>query len=102
MAAFRERRLAGKYPYLMLDALYEKVRIDGKVVSQAVVVAYGVNIEGKRELLGVDVVETESYGSWATFLKGLLDRGLRGTKLVISDAHGGLVKAIAVVMSMAV
>ncbi len=99
VAAFRERRLAGKYPYLMLDALYEKVRIDGKVVSQAVVVASGVNVDGKRELLGVDVVETERYESWATFLKWLLDRGLRGTKFVISDAHDGLVKAIAVVMN---
>lgn len=99
VAAFRERRLAGKYPYLMLDALYEKVRIDGKVITQAVVIAYGVNVNGKRELLGVDVVETESYESWSTFLKGLLDRGLHGTKLVISDAHGGLVKAIAVVMN---
>ena len=99
VAAFRERRLAGKYPYLMLDALYEKVRIDGKVVSQAVVVASGVNVDGKRELLGVDVVETERYESWATFLKWLLDRGLRGTKFVISDAHGGLVKAITVVMN---
>lgn len=96
---FRERRLSGKYPYLMLDALYEKVRIDGKVVSQAVVVAYGVNVDGKRELLGVDVVETESYESWSEFLKKLLERGLRGVKLVISDAHGGLVKAIAVVMN---
>ena len=99
VAAFRERRLSGKYPYLMLDALYEKVRIDGKVVSQAVVVASGVNVDGKRELLGVDVVETERYESWATFLKWLLDRGLRGTKFVISDAHGGLVKAITVVMN---
>lgn len=99
VAAFRERRLNGRYPYLMLDALYEKVRIDGKVISQAVVVAYGVNVDGKRELLGVDVVETESYESWSTFLKSLLDRGLHGTKLVISDAHGGLVKAIAVVMN---
>lgn len=77
----------------MLDALYEKVRIERKVIWQAVVIAYGVNVNGKRELVGGDVVETESYESWSTFLKALLDRGLRGVKLVISDAHGGLVKA---------
>lgn len=99
VAEFRGRRLTGKYPYLMLDALYEKVRVEGKVISQAVVIAYGVNVDGKRELLGVDVVETESYESWSTFLKGLCERGLRGVKLVISDAHGGLVKAIATVMN---
>jgi len=99
VAQFRNRRLTAKYPYLMLDALYEKVRIEGKVVTQAVVVAYGVNINGKRELLGVDVVETESYESWATFLRSLLGRGLHGVKLVISDAHGGLVKAIGTVMN---
>lgn len=99
VAEFRERRLTSRYPYLMLDALYEKARIDGKVISQAVVIAYGVRVDGKRELLGVDVVETESYESWSTFLKALLDRGLRGVKLVISDAHGGLVKAIGTVMN---
>lgn len=74
---------------------YRKVRVDGRVISQAVVIAYGVNVDRRRELLGVDVAETESFESWSTFLKGLLDRGLRGGKRVVSDSHGGLVKSIA-------
>lgn len=95
--AFRERPLTAAYGYLMLDALYEKVRIDARVVTQAVVVAYGINEHGYREVIGVDVVETESRESWTHFLRGLVSRGLHGVKLVVSDAHEGLKAAIATV-----
>jgi transposase-like protein len=97
--AFRTRALIKRYPYLMLDALYEKVRIDAAVVSQAVIVAYGIGEDGLREVIGVDVVESESTESWTTFLRGLVSRGLHGVKLVVSDAHAGLKAAIAGVLS---
>lgn len=95
--AFRERLLTGKYPYLFLDAVYEKVRIDRTVVSQACVIAYGVREDGTRELLGLDVVDTESEESWTTFLRGLRERGLAGVKLVTTDAHRGLINAVTTV-----
>jgi putative transposase len=95
--AFRERPLTGRYPYLFLDAVYEKMRIGRTVISQACVVAYGVREDGARELIGLDIVDTESEPSWTTFLRGLCDRGLSGVKLVITDAHGGLVKALGTV-----
>jgi putative transposase len=96
--AFRHRALSEPYPYLWLDALYEKVRIDGTVVSNAVVIAYGVTARGFRDVIAIDVVDTESKESWTTFLRGVRKRGLSGTKLVISDAHEGLKAAIATVM----
>lgn len=96
-AAFRERRLTGNYPYLSLDAVYEKVRIHRTVLSQACVIAYGVREDGRRELLGIDVVDTESAESWTTFLRGLRERGLAGVKLVTTDAHSGLINAVATV-----
>ena len=92
--AFRERPLVGQYPYLFLDALFEKVRIHRTVMSQAAVVAYGVRENGNRELIGLDVVDTESEESWTTFLRSLRERGLAGVRLVITDAHKGLVKAV--------
>jgi putative transposase len=92
--AFRTRPLTDKYPYLMFDAVYEKVRIDKRVQSQAVVAAYGITDQGVRELLDLDIVETESYEGWSEFFRRLIDRGLKGGKLVVSDAHSGLVKAI--------
>lgn len=97
-ATFRLRELTQAYPYLWLDALYEKVRIDDKVVSNAVVVAYGVNEAGYRDVIGIDVVDTESKESWTSFLRGLKKRGLRGVKLVVTDAHEGLKAAIGTVM----
>ncbi|BDE07528.1 IS256 family transposase ISDha1 [Vulcanimicrobium alpinum] len=97
--AFRTRPLLKSYPYVMLDALYEKVRVEGAVISQAVIIAYGVSDDGLREVLGVDVVESESLESWTTFLRALLDRGLHGVKLVVSDAHAGLKAAIASVLT---
>jgi putative transposase len=96
---FRSRRLTGAYPYLWLDALYEKARIDGQIVSQAVIIAYGVNASGIREVIGIDVVDSESKESWTQMLRGLRKRGLTGVKLVISDAHEGLKAAIATTMA---
>jgi putative transposase len=95
---FRQRPLTEKYPYLWLDALYEKVRIDDHVVSNAVVIAYGVTAGGYRDVIAVDVVDTESKESWTQLLRSLRKRGLGGTKLVISDAHEGLKGAIGTVM----
>ena len=95
--AFRERPLTGKYPYLFLDAVYEKVRIHRTVESQACVIAYGVREDGRRELIGLDIVDTESEQSWETFLRGLRERGLTGVKLVITDAHRGLINAVSTV-----
>jgi len=96
---FRSRPLTGAYPYLWLDALYEKARIDGQIVSQAVIIAYGVNASGLREVIGIDVVDSESKESWTHMLRGLRKRGLTGVKLVISDAHEGLKGAIATTLT---
>lgn len=90
---FRERPL-GEYRYVWVDALYEKVRADERVESMAVVIAVGVNVEGRREVLGVDVLPAESEEGWSGFLKGLKQRGLSGVKLVVSDAHKGLIAAV--------
>jgi putative transposase len=94
VTAFRHRPLEGRYPYIMFDAIYEKIRVDRVVQSQAAVVAYGITDDGKRELIGLEIFNTESFESWSTFFRGLLERGLQGVRLVISDAHAGLVKAI--------
>jgi transposase-like protein len=90
---FRERPL-GESRYVWVDALYEKVRVDDRVESLAVVIATGVNREGRREVLGVDVFPSESEESWTAFFKSLKERGLTGVKLVISDAHKGLIAAV--------
>lgn len=92
---FRERPLEGEYPYLWLDALVIKSREEGRVVNVAVVLAQGVNQEGYREILGMDVVTTEDGAGWLAFLRGLVSRGLKGVHLVTSDAHPGLRDAIA-------
>jgi putative transposase len=92
---FRNRPLEGRYPYLWLDARYEKVREDGRVRSMALVVAYGVNEEGRRSVLGVAVDTAETQEGWTRFLKGLRARGLTGVQLVISDAFAGFKPAIA-------
>jgi putative transposase len=93
--AFRQRRLDAEYPYLWLDARYEHVREDGRVLSMAVISAHGVRADGVREILGVDVGLSEDAVLWREFLQGLLARGLRGVQLVTSDAHRGLKQAIA-------
>ncbi len=95
---FRTRPLTGPYPYLWLDATYLKVRQNGRVVSMAVVIAIGVNAEGRREVLGVDVGPSEEEAFWQQFLRGLVERGLSGVQLVISDAHAGLKRAVASIL----
>jgi len=96
---FREGPL-GEIRYVWVDALYEKVRVDDRVESMAVVIATGVNLQGRREVLGLDVIPTESEEGWAQFFKSLKERGLRGVKLVISDAHTGLKAAVRKVMKV--
>lgn len=93
--AFRTRRLEAEYPYLWLDARYEHVREDGRVLSMAVILAYGVRADGVREVLGLDVGLSEDVALWRAFLQDLVARGVRGVKLVTSDAHAGLKQAIA-------
>lgn len=92
--AFRNRPIENDIVYLWLDATYLKVRENGRVVSMAVVVAVGVNTDGAREILGFDVGPAESHAFWKEFLRGLTKRGLKGLRLVISDAHEGLKQAI--------
>ncbi|UFS61058.1 IS256 family transposase [Subtercola endophyticus] len=97
VAAFRDRDLTGQaYPYVFLDATYCKARVNHRVVSQAIVVAVGVAADGHREVLGFDVGDSENEAFWTEFLRGLKARGLNGVRLVISDAHAGLIKAITV------
>jgi putative transposase len=96
---FRERPLVGAYPYVWLDATFVKVRVDGRVVSQAVVIAIGVRESGEREVLGLDVGPSEEGAFWLQFLRSLKARGLGGVQLVISDAHGGLKQAIAAALA---
>jgi transposase-like protein len=94
--AFRSRPLdAGPYTYVWMDALALKVREGGRVVSVAGVVATGVNAQGYREILGIDLITTEDGAGWLAFLRSLVARGLSGVALVISDAHQGLRDAIA-------
>jgi putative transposase len=96
VAEFRNRPLdAGPYTYVWMDALTQKVREGGRIVNVAVVIAVGVNNDGHREVLGLDVITTEDGAGWLAFLRGLVARGLSGVSLVISDAHPGLVDAIA-------
>ena len=95
---FLNRPLEGDWPYLWLDATYVKVRQAGRIVSVAVIIAVGVNRDGRREVLGMDIGPSEAETFWAEFLRKLARRGLRGVKLVISDAHQGLKAAIAKVL----
>ena len=97
--AFRTRPITGEHPYLWLDATYHKVRVDGRVVSQATVLAIGVSQEGERQVLGVDVGPSEDGSFWTAFLRSLVKRGLTGVRLVISDAHEGLKHAISTVLT---
>jgi transposase-like protein len=95
---FRTRKLDGPYPYCWLDATFLKVRHEHRVVSMAVVIAVGVNSDGQREVLGVDVGPSEDGAFWHAFLRSLVARGLGGVKLVTSDSHQGLKSAIAAVL----
>jgi transposase-like protein len=90
LKAFAERRLSESYPYLILDARYEKVREAGVIVSQAVLVAVAVDEDGRRQILAVELANRESRSSWRDFLSGLKARGLAGVEFVVSDNHEGL------------
>ena len=97
--AFLDRPLEGDWPYVWLDATYVKVRRNRRIVSVAVIVAVGVNADGRREVLGMDIGPSEAETFWTEFLRKLRRRGLRGVKLVISDAHEGIKAAVAKVMN---
>ena len=96
---FLDRPLEGDWPYLWIDATYVKVRNNGRIVSAAVIVAVGVNADGRREVLGMDIGPSEAETFWTGFLRKLARRGLRGVKLVISDSHEGIKAAVAKVLS---
>jgi putative transposase len=96
--AFLSRPLVGEWPYLWLDATYLKQREGGRIVSVAAIIAVAVNAEGKREIVGLHIGPSEAETFWSAFLKSLVKRGLRGVKLVVSDAHEGLKGAIRRVM----
>src|ERR671917_867862 len=95
---FLSRPIEGDWPYLWLDATYVKVREAGRIVPVAVTVAVGVNDDGRREVLGMAIGSSEAESFWLDFLRGLARRGLRGVKLVVSDAHEGLKAAVAKVL----
>ena len=99
VTAFLERPIEGDWPYLWIDATYVKVREQGRIVSVAVIIAVAVNSDGRREVLGLDIGPSEAETFWTEFLRKLRRRGLRGVKLVISDAHEGLKAAAARVLS---
>jgi transposase-like protein len=96
--AFLTRPIEGDWPYLWIDATYVKVRQAGRIVSVAVIIAVGANADGRREVLGMAVGPSEAETFWTEFLRSLARRGLRGVKLVISDAHEGIKAAVAKVM----
>jgi transposase-like protein len=96
--AFLDRPLEGEWPYLWLDATYLKVREGGRIVSVAAIIAVAVSAEGRREIVGLGLGPSEAETFWSAFLKGLVRRGLRGVRLVISDAHEGLKHAVAKVL----
>ena len=97
--AFLDRPIKGDWPYLWIDATYVKVRQQGRIVSVAVIVAVGVNSDGRREGLGMDIGPSEAETFWTTFLRKLARRGLRGVKLVVSDAHEGIKVAVSKVLA---
>jgi transposase-like protein len=97
--AFLDRPIEGDWPYIWLDATYVKVRRNGRIISVAVIIAVGVNTDGRREVLGMKIGASEAETFWTEFLRTLARRGLRGVKLVISDAHEGLKAAISKVLN---
>ena len=102
LSQFAQRQLEEAFAYVILDARYEKVRESGSIRSRAVLVAIGIDWEGRRQVLGVELANRESTSSWKEFLLTLRQRGLRGVELVVSDDHAGLRKAIAEVLPEAV
>jgi putative transposase len=101
LKAFCERRLPEAYPYLILDARYERVREAGVIVSQAVLIAVAVDLEGRRQVLAVELANRESRSSWRDLLLSLKSRGLFGVEFVVSDDHPGLKQAIREVLPQA-
>jgi putative transposase len=101
LRAFAERRLHESYPYLILDARYERVREAGVIVSQAVLIAVAVDADGRRQILAVELANRESGSSWREFLLRLVERGLAGVEFVVSDDHPGLKRAIREVLPQA-
>src|SRR6187397_1044547 len=99
VTTFLERPIEGEWPYLWLDATYLKQREGGRIVSVAAIIAVAVNTDGRREIVGLHIGPSEAETFWSGFLKSLARRGLRGVKLVISDAHEGLKAAIRRVFS---
>lgn len=100
--AFLDRPLEGEWPYLWLDATYIKARRSGRIVSVAAIVAVAVNLDGRREVLGIAIQPSEAEVFWDEFLRSLADRGLRGVKLIIADEHKGLKAAAAKVLGATV
>jgi transposase-like protein len=94
LSAFARRRLEEPFVYLILDARYERVREDGVVGSRAVLVAVGIDGDGRRQILAVDLANRESRSSWRDFLLGLRERGLAGVEFVVADDHAGLKAAL--------
>ena len=99
VTAFLTRPLQGDWPYLWIDATSLKVRRGGRIVSVAAIIAIGVNTDGRREVLGLEIGTSEAEPIWTEFLRKLTRRGLRGVKLVISDAHEGIKAAVSQVLS---
>ena len=97
--AFLDRPIEGDWPYLWIDATYVKVRQAGRIVPVAVIVAVGVNADGRREVLGMDIGPSEAETFWTAFLRKLTRRGLRGVKLVVSDAHEGIKAAASKILT---
>ena len=102
LAQFAARPLQQALPYLIVDARYERVREAGVIVSQAVLIAIGIDWDGRRQILGVELANRESRSSWRDFLRGLKARGLNGVELVVSDDHAGLKAALREVLPEAV
>ena len=96
--AFLDRPIEGEWPYLWIDATYLKVRRGGRIVSVAVIIAVGVNTDGRREVLGMEIGTSEAEPIWTEFLRNLTRRGLRGVKLAVSDAHEGIKAAVSKVL----
>ena len=97
--AFVTRPIEGDWPYLWIDGTYVKVRQNGRIVSVAVIVAVGVNSDGRRGVLGMDIGPSEAETFWTAFLRKLARRGLRGVKLVVSHAHEGIKATVAKVLN---
>lgn len=98
--AFKDRNLACEYPFVAVDATYFKVREAGRVISKAMMIAVGTTMEGKREVIGFEAYDAETKDNWKTFMEGLKDRGLKGIRLITSDASDSILYAISTVFPL--